>query len=191
MIKTCKDMCQDTYQPPPRLGAGRLCGLLADAGLLAADSLLWEPERQGGRARRRGDDGGQGSPKAAVFNQLLTTFLVVAMVLRLTVFWLCSKGDHRRGAAWPMMAGGPRPGCAAAAPGPGCSRQAGRQVLGGWVAEKGPALPRTGEEYCATSPSPLPRPWVAENCRGGFLESRAEIIWGPCWTFKISSFFAV
>ena len=30
------------------------------------------------------------------------------------------------GAAWPMMTGGPRPGCAAEAPGPGCGRQAGR-----------------------------------------------------------------
>ena len=68
----------------------------APAGCRAAGSLLWGPERQGGRARRRGDDGGQGSPKAAVFNQLLTTFLVIAMVWRLTVFWLCSKGYSRR-----------------------------------------------------------------------------------------------
>lgn len=35
MIKTCKDRCQDTNQPPLRLVAGRLCGLLAAAGLLA------------------------------------------------------------------------------------------------------------------------------------------------------------
>ena len=35
MIKTRKDRCQDTNQPPPRLGAGRLCGLLAASGLLA------------------------------------------------------------------------------------------------------------------------------------------------------------
>ena len=45
---------------------------------------------------------GGGDPAAicggnsAVFNQLLTTFHVVAMVWRLTVFWLCSKGDPRR-----------------------------------------------------------------------------------------------
>lgn len=28
MIKTCKDRCQDTYQPPLRLGAGRLLAFL-------------------------------------------------------------------------------------------------------------------------------------------------------------------
>ena len=45
---------------------------------------------------------GGGDPAAicggnsAVVNQPLTTFLVVAMVWRLTVFWLCSKGDPRR-----------------------------------------------------------------------------------------------
>ena len=45
---------------------------------------------------------GGGDPAAicggnsAVFNQLLTTFLVIAMVWRLTVFWLCSKGYSRR-----------------------------------------------------------------------------------------------
>ena len=33
---------------------------------------------------------------SVIFNQLLTTFLVVAMVWRLTVFWLCSKGYSRR-----------------------------------------------------------------------------------------------
>ena len=45
---------------------------------------------------------GGGDPAAicggnsAVFNQLLTTFLAIAMVWRLTVFWLCSKGYSRR-----------------------------------------------------------------------------------------------
>ena len=45
---------------------------------------------------------GGGDPAAicggnsAVFNRLLTTFLVIAMVWRLTVFWLCSKGYSRR-----------------------------------------------------------------------------------------------
>lgn len=80
---------------------------------------FWEPERQGGRAAAggwwccrwlpglRGDGlpgvaGAGNGPAAicggnsAVFNQLLTTFIVVAMVWRLTVFWLCSKGYSRR-----------------------------------------------------------------------------------------------
>ena len=56
---------------------------------------------QVGRARRRGDGlpvmSAAGNDPATicggnsvVFNQLLTTFLVVAMVWRLTVFFLCS-----------------------------------------------------------------------------------------------------
>ena len=74
---------------------------------------FWEPERQGGRAAAGGGGGavggcqvsgvmvcrgwlGGGDPAAicggnsAVFNQPLTTFLVIAMVWRLTVFFLCS-----------------------------------------------------------------------------------------------------
>ena len=73
---------------------------------------FWVPERQGGRAAAGaggavgGSQGagamvcrwwlGGGDPAAicggnsAVFNQLLTTFIVVAMVWRLPVFFLCS-----------------------------------------------------------------------------------------------------
>lgn len=119
---------------------------------------------QGGRARRRGwwccrwrpgrrGDGlpgmaGAGNDPAAicggnsaVFNQPLTTFLVVAMVWRLAVFFLCSYWQSRRGWrlfrppwAWAVL-GGLRGG------------------FGGWllpdaaregVAEKGPVLPRIG-----------------------------------------------
>ena len=68
---------------------------------------FWGPERKGGRARRRGDGlpgmAGAGNDPAAicggnsaVFNQPLTTFLVVAMVWRLTVFVLCSYRLSRR-----------------------------------------------------------------------------------------------
>ena len=54
---------------PLRLGAGRLCGLLADGpgGVGAAGSCLpfWAPEMQGGRGRAAGvggaGGGGQGS----------------------------------------------------------------------------------------------------------------------------------
>ena len=78
---------------------------------------------------------------SAVFNQPLTTFLVVAMVWRLAVFFLCSYWQSRRcwrlfrsPWAWAVL-GGLRGG------------------FGGWllpdqsregVAEKGPVLPRIG-----------------------------------------------
>ena len=162
-------MCQDTYQPPLRLGAGRLCGLLAD-GL-------------GG-----GDPAAICGGNSAVFNQPLTTFLVVAMVLRLAVFFLCSYWQSRRlwrlfrsPVAWAVL-GGLRGG------------------FGGWllpdaaregVAEKGPVLPRIGGRVlphilCA-------HPWalcgVAENRPGSSLHSGSEIIWGPCWAFKIQGFY--
>ena len=112
------------------------------------------------------------------------------MVWRLTVFRLCSYCLF-----WRRLGRFLFPGAGVAVGGPvvvldELSTGLPEPSRGG-VAEKGPALPRTGEEYCATSPSPLPGPGVAENCRGGFWESRAEIIWGPCWAFKISSFFAV
>ena len=79
---------------PLRLVAGRLLAFLG-AG---------EAKRKGPAAGAmvcRGWLGG-GDPAAicggnsAVFNRLLTTFLVIAMVWRLTVFWLCSKGYSRR-----------------------------------------------------------------------------------------------
>ncbi|MDY3224373.1 MAG: hypothetical protein SOW84_00660 [Candidatus Faecousia sp.] len=68
---------------------------------------FWGPEMQGGRARRRGDGlpvmSAAGNVPAAicggnsaVFNQPLTTFLVVAMVWRLAVFVLCSYWQSRR-----------------------------------------------------------------------------------------------
>ena len=48
-------------------------------------------------------------------------------------------------------------------------QQAGGQAgTRGGVAEKAAALPRTGGEYCATSPSPLPGPGVAEIAGVGF-----------------------
>ena len=72
---------------PLRLGAGRLVpfsggrrdkdGGPAAGAMMAAISGGWRAKRE-------------------IFNQLLTTFLVVAMVWRLTVFWLCSKGYSRR-----------------------------------------------------------------------------------------------
>ena len=73
------------------------------------------------------------------------------------------------GAAWPMMAGGPRPGCAAVAPGPGCSRQPGRQVLGGGVAEKAAASLGMGGEYSHILPRALP----------GYRKTWRWVLWNP------------
>ena len=96
---------------PLLLGAGRLlgCWRMVWVALVAAGGCLpfWGPERQGGRPRRRGD----GMPgmavagnvpaaicggNSAVFNQQLTTFLVIAMVWWLSVFFLCSYWQFRR-----------------------------------------------------------------------------------------------
>ena len=72
---------------PLRLGAGRLIpfsgsrrdkeGGPAAGAMTAAISGGWRAKRE-------------------IFNQLLTTFLVIAMAFWLTVFWLCSKGYSRR-----------------------------------------------------------------------------------------------
>lgn len=68
-----------------------------------------------------------------------------------------------------------RGGAAAGGPDPPKMEQAGR-YKGGEVAEKGPVLPRTGEEYSLTSSPTLPEPGVAEKCRGGFLKSGLKMI---------------
>ena len=68
-----------------------------------------------------------------------------------------------------MMTGGPRPGCAAAAPGPGCGRQAGRQVLGGGVAEKAAASLGMGGEYSHILPRTLP----------GYRKTWRRVLWNP------------
>ena len=122
---------------------------------------------------------GGGDPAAicggdsAVFNQLLTTFLVVAMVWRLAVFFLCSYRQFRRG--WRLFR----------SPGAGRWWSVPGVVWGCWlldqerggVAEKGTVLLRMGVEYCPTSSPPLHGLWgVAENRSGGFLQSGSEII---------------
>ena len=101
MIKTCKDRCQDTNPPPLRLGAGRLCGLLADGlggvgggwrvlAFLGAGYARREDPPPGRWSAGDGWGGQCSGGDSAVFNQQLTTFLVVAMVWRLPVFFLCS-----------------------------------------------------------------------------------------------------
>ena len=152
----------------------------------------WRPGRRGdglpGMAGAGNDPAAICGGNSAVFNQLLTIFLVVAMVLRLAVFALCSYWLFRRlwrlfrsPGAWAVL-GGLRGG------------------FGGWllpdaaregVAEKGPVLPRIGGRvlpHILCSP-----PWtvggVAENRPGSSLESGSEIICGLFWAFKTSGFY--
>ena len=118
--------------------AGGLCCRLAAAGLSGC--------RRGneGERRRRGDglpgmDGAGNGPAAicggdsAVFNQPLTTFLVVAMVWRLAVFFLCSYclfwrrlGRFRLPGAWAVV-GGLRGGLGLLAVGSGNGRGSGKR----------------------------------------------------------------
>ena len=123
-----------------------------------------------------------------IFNQLLTTIRCGAMDWCGSVFNLCISAIYRppggdsvsRGRGW--GAGGlGRSG-----------RQGGdtRPARGG-VAEKGPASPRAGEEYCPTSSSPLHGLW---GCR----KTGRVVLWNPCRKlsgtcsrlFKISSFYS-
>ena len=149
---------------------------------------FWVPEMQGGRARRRGDGlpgmamirrraGGGWRAKKAIFNQPLTTFLVVAMVLRLTVFFLCSYwhpiGSFCGAGGYPISPGlGVGQGRRRPAEG-----ERGSPERGGEVAEKGTVLPGTGVEYSPTSSTTSNgHGGVAENSRGGSAESGHEII---------------
>ena len=99
-----KDRCQDTYSPL-RLWAGRLLAFLG------AGEARRKRDAAGGGAVGGGQGAGVmvcrgwlggGDPAAIcggnseVFNQQLTTFLVVAMVWRLPVFFLCSYWQFRR-----------------------------------------------------------------------------------------------
>lgn len=118
--------------------AGGLCCRLADAGLSGG-----RRGKEGG-LRRRGDglpwvDGAGNGPAAicggnsAVFNQPLTTFIVVAMVWWLTVFFLCSYWQFRRflrlfrsPGAWAVL-GGLRGGLRLLAVGSGNGRGSGKR----------------------------------------------------------------
>ena len=157
-------------------------------------AFLGGPEMQGGRAAAgvmvcrwwpawrllvcRGWLGG-GDPaaicggNAAGFNQPLTIFLVVAMVWRLSVFFLCSYQQFWR--CWRLFR----------SPGAGRWWSVSGAVWGCWlldqerggVAEKGTVLLRMGVEYFPTSSPPLHGLLgVAENRPGGFLQSGTEII---------------
>ena len=156
-------------------GVGGAVGGGQGGGVLVCLRIVWAAAICGGNS--------------AVFNQPLTTFLVVAMVWRLAVFFLCSYWQSRRlwrlfrsPGAWAVL-GGLRGG------------------FGGWllpdaaregVAEKGPVLPRIGGRvfpHILCSP-----PWTvggggAENRPGSSLQPVAEIICGPCWAFKIQGFY--
>ena len=138
---------------PLRLGAGRLCGLLADAGCLPVVA---------GRRRSAAICGGN----SAVFNRLLNIFPSAFAVCGCFVFVLC-RSAIPAGAAWPMMTGGPRPGCAAAAPGPGAAgRRAGTRGRGS--GKSGGLFWNGGRVF----PHPPSDPsGVSENMAAGSLES--------------------
>ena len=157
---------------------------------------FWGPEMQGGRARRLGDGlpgmafwvaclaasgglpaGGWAAAicggNSSVFNQLLTTFIVVAMVWRLAVFFLCSYQQFRRlrrlfrsPGAWAAV-GGLRGGLGLLAVGFGNGRGSGKRD--GASQDGGRVLPH----ILLTSPRTL---GVAENRPGVFLQSGSEII---------------
>ena len=134
--------------------------------------------------RRRGDglpgmDGAGNVPAAicggnsAVFNQQLTIFLVVAMVWRLSVFFLCSYQQFRRcwrlfrspGAGrWWSVSGG---GLGLLAVGSWNGRGSGKR--GGASQDGGRVLPHI-------LPTPPRTFGVAENRPGVFLQSGPEII---------------
>ena len=119
----------DKSAGPLRLGAGRRCGLLAAACLSGCRRC-----KEGG-PRRRGDGlpgmaGAGDGPAAicggnsAVFKQQLTIFLVVAMVLRLTVCFLCSLRQFGR--CWRLFR----------SPGAGRCLAVSGVVLGGWLLDQ-------------------------------------------------------
>ena len=139
-------------------GGGLLGGLLGGFWWSAGDG--WGGRWSGGNS--------------AVFNQPLTIFLVVAMVWRLSVFFLCSYRQFRRccrlfrspGAGrWWSVSGG---GLGLLAVGSGNGRGSGKRD--GASQDGGRVLPHI-------LPTP---PWtlgvVAENRPVGFLQSVSEII---------------
>ena len=154
---------------------------------------FWGPERQGGRAAppgrwSAGDVwGGQCSGgNSAVFNQPLTIFLVVAMVWRLAVSFLCSYQQFRR--CWRLFR----------SPGAGRCRAVSGVVWGGWlldqgmggVAEKGTVLLRMGVEYCPTSSTPIHGLWGwRKTGRGSFCNPGQKSSEPHAGLSKISSFY--
>ena len=121
-----------------------------------------------------GDPSAISGGNSAVFNKLLKIFLVVAMVWRLSVFFLCSYWQFRRG--WRLFR----------SPGAGRWWEVSGVAWGCWllddqgmggVAEKGAVLLRMGGRVLPHIL--LTPPWtlgVAENRPGGFLQSGPEII---------------
>ena len=154
---------------PLRLGAGRLLAFLGAGearreGPPPGSVVLSVAARAPGRWSAEDGCGGQWSGgNSAVFNQPLTIFLVVAMVWRLSVFFLCSYRQFRR--------------CCRLFRSPGAGRcwAVSGVVWGGWmldqgmggVAEKGTVLLRMGVEYCPTSSPPLHGLWGGGKQAGG------------------------
>ena len=112
VMKVAKEIRSgDKNAGPLRLGAGRLCGLLAAACLSGCRRCkeggtppvvaFWVAclAAAGGLPGMAGAGNGPAAicgGNSAVFNQPLTIFLVVAMVWWLSVFFLCSYQQFRR-----------------------------------------------------------------------------------------------
>ena len=94
-------------------------------GFLPAAGPMQAGRRAGPMMAGKSPGGGNLRRLLDEFKRLLNIFLSDFAVFGCFVSVLCHSAIPA-GAAWPMMTGGPRTGCAAAAPGPGCSRQAGR-----------------------------------------------------------------
>ena len=87
------------------------------------------------------------------FKRLLNISLSAFFVCGFFVSVLCRYAIPAGGAC-AMMTGGPRPGCATVAPGPGAAGR--REGTMGGVAEKAAASLGMGGEYSNTSPRTLP-----------------------------------
>lgn len=163
--------------PPHRLGAGRLpSGGGTDAADRRAGPMTAGQSPRGGNLRRLLDE----------FKRLLNISPSAFCVCVCFVSFLC-RSAIPAGAAWPMMTGCPRPGCAAAAPGPGCGRQAGR-YYGRGSGKSGGLFWNGGRVFPHIPSTP---PWVSENCLGGSPESWLEIIWEQFRTSERRRFFPV
>ena len=108
------------------------------------------------------------------FNSQLNIFLSAFCACGFFVPVLCRYAIPA-GAAWPMMTGGPRPGCAAAVPGPGAAGR--REGTMGGVAEKAAASLGMGGEYSHTSPRTLP----------GYRKLAGVVLRNPGWKLSGSS----
>lgn len=139
--------------------------------------IRWLPGRRGGCLP--GMAGAGNGPAAicsgnsAVFNQLLTTFLVVAMVWRLTVFFLCSYCLF-----WRRLGRFRLPGAGVVVGGPVVvlDELSTGTIKGGGSGKRTGVFLRWGNKSSPTSSTPLSDLWVAENRATPFANRRLKMI---------------